>query len=185
MNIPASLSGSDRQRSLSDILWLFKRLVVVLLCGLVPLLSSCDGGLEPAEKPLIAGLVTFKGGTASWPPADSVKEVRIVAFRVYPPQDIVSEVLNERAYFTQQGLPLFGDTTSYVIELPTPPPGHIAAVVAALRYGDNIMADWRVIGLYTATGDNNTPTPLNPAGQSSNRNINITVDFDNLPPQPF
>ena len=58
------------------------------------------------------------------------------------------------------------------------------AVVAALRYGDNIMADWRVIGLYT-TGDVNIPTPLDLTGNSARHDINITVDFANLPPQPF
>ena len=161
------------------------RFAALLLSCIVPLLAACDGGLEPAEKPVIAGVVTFKGGGDSWPPADSVKEVRIVAFRVYPPQDIISEVLNERAYFTQQSLPLFADTASYSIELPNPPPGRIAAVVAALRFGDNIMADWRVIGLYTTSGDNSTPSPLDLTGSAAQRNIHITVDFDNLPPQPF
>ncbi len=185
MNIPTSLSGGNRRRNLPDFSGFCTRLAALFLCGLVSVLSACDGGLEPAEKPLISGMITFKGGNSSWPPADSVREVRIVAFRVYPPQDIISEVLNERAYFTQQSLPLFGDTASYTIELPNPAPDHIAAVVAALRYGDNIMADWRVIGLYSTSGDNSTPSPLNLVDQPSNRNINITVDFDNLPPQPF
>lgn len=155
----------------------------ICLC-LAFLWTACDGGLEPADKPVISGTVTYVGGADAWPPADSIREVRVVAFRSYPPEDIIGEVLGERAYFTQQSLPPFADTSSYVIELPSPAPDRIAAVVAALRYGDNIMADWRVIGVYTTSGDQSEPTALDLSG-SARRDINITVDFDNPPPQPF
>lgn len=185
MNIPTSQSGALTQQKKPDFRSFPVRFAALLLFAVSSLFAGCDGGLEPAAKPQISGLVTFVGGVQSWPPSDSIREVRIVAFREYPPKDIISEVLNERAYFTQQGLPLYSDTASYAIDLPSPPPGRMAAVVAALRYGDNIMADWKVIGVYTVSGNHSTPSPLNLASQPTQRNINITVDFDNLPPQPF
>lgn len=155
------------------------------------LLSSCDGGLDPIAagketeaKPSISGLITYKNGPAAWPPADSIKDIRVVAFTRYPPPDIIAEVLGQKAFFTET-MPVAVDSSSYRIELPSPSPSSIAAIVVAQQYGNDITKEWRVIGIYSATGDNSQPTTLDLTSTTSWRNINITVDFSNLPPQPF
>jgi hypothetical protein len=155
------------------------------------LLVSCDSGLDPVAtgketeaKPSISGLITYKNGASSWPPADSIKDIRVVAFTRYPPPDIIAEVLGQKAFFTE-AMPVGVDSSSYRIELPSPLPAGIAAIVVAQQYGNDITKDWRVIGIYSATGDNTQPTALDLTTASIWRNINITVDFSNLPPQPF
>lgn len=165
-----------------------------LYCGvilLLLLLVSCDGGLDPLtarqqaeSKPAISGLITYRGGEAAWPPADSIKDIRVVAFTRYPPPDIIAEVLGQKAFFTVT-MPVAVDSSSYKIELPSPPPPAIAAIVVAQQYGDDITQDWRVIGIYSVTGDNTQPSALDLTTQTVWKNINITVDFSDLPPQPF
>lgn len=165
-----------------------------LWCGIMlmlTVLSSCDGGLDPIAaskatdaKPSISGLITYKNGPSAWPPADSIKDIRVVAFTRYPPPDIIAEVLGQKAFFTET-MPVAVDSSSYRLELPSPMPTSIAAIVVAQQYGNDITKDWRVIGIYSATGDNTQPTPLDLTSTTVWKNINITVDFSNLPPQPF
>lgn len=152
--------------------------------------SSCNGGLDPIAAqqqqkalPSISGTITYKGGIDAWPPADSIKDIRVVALTRYPPPDIIAEVLSKKAYFTD-GLPSPADTTTYIITFPSPAPQRLAAIVVAQQYGEDITKHWRVIGIYSLTGDNQ-PSPVDLGIQATQQHIDITVDFSNLPPQPF
>lgn len=170
---------------------LLHRLYGVILClCILGMVSSCDSGLDPiaaqqAHKalPSISGTITYKGGVATWPPADSVKDIRVVAFTRYPPPDILAEVLSQKAYFTNQ-LPSPADSTSYTISFPAPSPQRLAAVVVAQQYGPDIQKHWRVIGIYSLTG-NNQPSSIDFSTTTAQQHVDITVDFANLPPQPF
>jgi len=163
---------------------LFKILTGIVL--VLPLLMSCQEGLEPPppeQKSFIGGKITFIGGAENWPPEDSVFAVRVVAFKDYPPKDIITELISGNAYFTLESLPLFIDSTSFSIEIPETPV-IFKYIAVALQYTDDIMSQ-RAIGVYTLTGDYTLPSSVEiKTGQKIN-NIDIEVDFNDLPPQPF
>lgn len=158
-------------------------MIKILLPLLIVVLISCNEGLAPppAISPsYIKGNLTYKGGKSKWPPSDSVKDIRVVAFRNYPPKDVVSEVTNGTAFFTDSKLKFVdSDTFSIVI---AKPPLDIQYLVVAQNYGT--ILQWHAIGVYSISGDNTKPTTINiTPGKVYNADINI--DFDNLPPQPF
>lgn len=159
--------------------------IVTTLIIISYLLMGCDGGLHPPEpipKSYIAGTVYFINELSDWPPADSVIEIRVVAFKTYPPKDIISEIINKQAYFTIDTLPRFVDSARYYIDIPDAPT-IISYIVVAQRYGT--IMQWRAIGVWTITGDKTKPSELNIDWGMHFDSINIEVDFKNLPPQPF
>lgn len=162
---------------------------MILIClSFMFLLASCDMGLapkEPAKKSFISGLITYKGGVSNWPPADSVLEIRLVAFKNYPLSDsssILKELTEGNAYFTLDTLPRFVDSSTYYLEI-NDPPALLKYIAVAQRYGN--LFQWRVIGVYYGTGDSIKPASVMVTPGDNVRNININVDFQNLPPQPF
>lgn len=145
---------------------------------------SCDHGLKPPEvdtstqyeEPGFGGIVYFKG---TWP--DTIYDLRVVAFRNYPPKNIISEVIEGKAKFSQS-LPRRVDSAKYEVLTDT---GRWEYIVVALQYGANIFSDWKAIGVYDTTKSDTIPTPLYiPPGRFI-RGINIVCDFRNPPPQPF
>ncbi|CUS96331.1 hypothetical protein [Candidatus Kryptobacter tengchongensis] len=152
---------------------------VKFLLPLFLLFYSCDHGLKPPEQyeePGFGGTVYFKG---TWP--DSVYDLRVVAFRNYPPQNIISEVIEGKAKFSQS-LPVKVDSVKYEVSADT---GKWEYVVVALQYGSNIFSDWKAIGVYDTTPNDTIPTPIYIPFGKFLRGINITCDFNNPPPQPF
>ncbi len=164
-------------------------LYAVILATL--LLGGCDKGLAPPEEiglekvTGISGTIIFQ----NWPPPDSVKELRLVAFRNFPPANIFQELLLGQAFAypaiddDSTKIPLFVDQYEFkwVNGLPA---GTYGYLVVAQRYGDNLFADWRAVGQYDLDTDS-LPSPITvPEGQLV-RNIFIGVDFKNLPIQPF
>ncbi len=148
------------------------------------IISSCDEGLAPpppVKKASISGTITYISGKDKWPPKDSVLDIRVVAFKNEPPKDILGEVTSGNAFFTGS-LPSFTDTSSYFLEF-IEPPLTIKYLVAAQQYGS--IFDWRVIGVWTLNGDNTKPSSINIEPGKNYKNINIKVDFEHLPPQPF
>jgi hypothetical protein len=160
-----------------------------VLLGIIltlPLFYSCQEGLEPPppdQKSFIGGKITYLGGADSWPPEDSVHAVRVVAFKDYPPQDIITELISGNAYFTLESLPFFVDTVSFSIEIPDTPVT-FKYIAVALQYTDDIMTQL-AIGVFTLTGDKTLPSPVELNTGERINNINIEVDFNDLPPQPF
>ena len=152
----------------------------------VLLLSAC-GGLDPTVVPTftgVSGTITYVGGSAAWPPADSVLEVRVVAFEERPtdPAQVFGAILAGRAAFTDT-MPRRVDQSSYALAV-TDAPRTFGYVVVALRYGPDIQLNWRMLDVYTLTGDATQPTPLT-VNILDDKRVNFRVDFSNLPPQPF
>lgn len=153
---------------------------------LIFLFASCQEGLEPPpaeQKSFIAGKITFAGGSENWPQEDSVHAVRVVAFKDYPPKDIMTELLTGNAYFTMESLPLFVDTASFSLEIPDTPVV-FEYIAVALQYTEQITSQL-AIGVYTVTGDKSEPSPVELQTGERRNDIDIEVDFDDLPPQPF
>jgi hypothetical protein len=153
------------------------------------MVTACDHGLVPPPeepelmKPGFGGAIWYSG---KWPPSDSLKDLRIVAFRDFPPKDIVSEVLsgNAEVYppLGSSSLPFGVDSTNYSFFVPA---GTYEYIAVAQQYGPNVFADWKAVGVYTMDPYSATPaTVVVPSGPFV-WGIDLIVDFDHPPPQPF
>jgi hypothetical protein len=161
-----------------------------ILCLIISIfIHKCDHGLEPPEPEIkktgISGIIYYQ----NWPPSDSILyDLRLILFRNFPPQDIFSEVMSGEAVvypaISDNHLPYYTDTTSYLIEVN---PGTYEYVVVAQQYEPNLylQESWRVVGQYDTTLSDTLPTAVTVIKDSVLQSINIHVDFDNLPIQPF
>lgn len=154
-------------------------IAIVILCG-------CDG-LDPTIAPPpftgLSGTITYKDGPAAWP-ADSIYDVRVVVFDSIPrtPQQILPAILGGKAVFTTQ-LPARVESSTYELQIPGAP-RTFTYVVVAMRYGPDIAADWRMLSVVDIDGDPSRPASVH-VERDRRVNIDFTVDFANLPPQPF
>lgn len=145
--------------------------------------TGCNEGLAPTElsdKTTINGIVIYKNGISDWPPADSIKDLRVAAFKNYPPNNIISEIISKNAYFTET-MPFNVSSSTFSLDI-ADAPAEIKYIAIAQNFGE--LLDWRVLGVYTLSGDNSQPTPIS-VKKGKTYNIDINVDFKNLPPQPF
>lgn len=166
-------------RNLASRSWLMLAAVVLLLFA-----SACeDHGLLPPTEMTIPGFSGTLHIRGTWPPQDSVRDLRVAAFRNYPPKDLLSEVLGGSAVFSD-GLPHGMDSIAYRVQAEALR-GVFAYVVVAQNYGPDPFQHWRAVGVYTVSGDVRAPSPIDVGGGRFLRDIDITVDFIDLPPQPF
>lgn len=139
--------------------------------------SGCDHGLAPPLiKPGFGGRIAYQG---KWPPADSIQRLAVVAFKRFPPTNIVLDVLSGEAVY-DTALARNVEVQEYKIFAD---PGTFEYVVVAQQYGPNIFSDWRVIGVYTDDPERRRPKAVVIPPGTFVPNININVDFHNLPPQ--
>lgn len=155
--------------------------------------AGCDTGLAPINEPSgFSGVIRFK----NWPPADSVRDLRIVAFETYPRDSagILLTLLSGRAAVypadlsSKGSLPKFVDSTPYEfntkngINLKVQQYNYI---VVAQLYGSNSFTDWRPAGVYTTEPNTFNPSPVRVLLHKITPNIDIEVDFHNPPPKPW
>jgi len=152
------------------------KLLYILIISI--LIYSCDGGLEPLPKSMIIGTVYYHN---DWLPDSSIKDLRVVAFKNYPPNDILTEVLSGEAVFSESLLPFFTDSSTFSIDVPDAPINYNYIAIAR-QYGS--LFDWDAIGVFTDDYINFTPKSLY-IDKHSFKRISIVVDFKNYPPQPF
>lgn len=155
-----------------------KAVKIALVLCLVSSFESCDHGLElpPAVKPGFGGRITYKG---KWPPADSIKILAVVAFKRFPPSNIVGDVLSGEAVFdTTLKRNVESQDYRFLTE-----PGTFEYIVVAQQYGPDIFSQWRVVGVYTDDPERIRPKSVLVTNEAFVSNVNINVDFDNLPPQ--
>ncbi|MCB0281818.1 MAG: hypothetical protein KDF60_04495 [Calditrichaeota bacterium] len=149
-------------------------------------LITCDHGIAPDNESSsitgISGSVYFR----NWPPADSIKLLKMVVFYNFPPKDILSEVLNDSAFAyptaLTESLPYGIDSLHYEMELKA---GRYGYIVIAQQYGDDIFNDWRAVGQHDKTPADSLPTAVFVEKGILKTNIDIIVDFNQLPVQPF
>ncbi len=155
-------------------IWILTFLSVILL-------ASCQSGLNPEiqKDSKLLGKLIFTSGRASFPPKDSIKDMRVVAFKTYPPTNVVADVLTGNAFFTDETLDYSKDTVDFEITIPNPPV-ELHYIVAGYQYGS--IMEWRVIGVYHKGTDSITSLKTE---KGKNYEIEIFVDWNNLPPQPF
>ena len=155
---------------------------VILLC-----IYSCDHGLKPtapqaADRAGISGMISY----SNWPPADSLFDLGVVVFKIYPPENIFEEISAGRAFvypaIGNESLPFYTESTTYMIQLD---PGYYEYIAIAQQYGSNLFTDWLAAGQYDTLYSDEFPTAITVVSGEILENINIKVDFDSLPPQPF
>jgi hypothetical protein len=166
-----------------------KFLLPLILCLLV---IGCDGGLAPPPPVELgfSGTVHFAPGY--WPPSDSIYSLWIFASQVYPldsikvltglfgnpmtiflypsiNQSLSRDQVDSLAY----SFPLKAGTYKYV--------GVIQQVSPSLT---NIRA-FRVVGFYKDSIDASQPGIVEVNDSYQTRGVDMDVDFQNPPPQPF
>jgi len=139
-------------------------------------ISPETGGLSPLPYG-ISGMIYFR----NWPPTDSIRDLRLVAFKNYPSQSIVTEVLQGSARYTETLQPYKADSIAYTLLLSPLPPGKIAFIAVGQQFGPNVQADWRLVGEYVDTASQGAV--FVPA-DSIISGINIRVDFNNISSLP-
>ncbi|MCL4510981.1 MAG: hypothetical protein M1470_07925 [Bacteroidetes bacterium] len=180
---------TEAQSSLIKIRILRRRVLVVFFlfgCGCAALgviLSGCTHGLEPFKvQPGFGGTIRF---VLPWPPHDSVRDIRVVAFYDYPPKNIIGEVLSGQAKvyppIGSTPLPTFVDSLQYTFDTD---PATFQYLVVALQYGPNVFSDWKVVGAYGYSHGVGSPKPVIIPEDSYVNGIDIEVDFQNTPPTP-
>ncbi len=153
--------------------------------SLLIFLSGCNHGLAPLPvQPGFGGTIKF---VSTWPPQDSVYDIRVVAFYDYPPTNIIGEVESgsARVYpaISANPWPLFVNSLAYSFSLDSSSTFQYVAV--ALRYGANIFADWKVVGAYGYSHGVGEPKTVVIPPNTIINNIDIEVDFKNIPPTPL
>lgn len=144
------------------------------------MLLSCQAGLEPigSQKAVIKGVVHFKN---DFPHDSTIKDMRVVAFKSYPPADIINEVLSGEAIFSASLLPISTDSAAFSINIENFPV-KFKYIAVARQYGT--LFEWDAIGVYTDDYIEFTPLEVY-ISKNQDYKVDITVDFNNRPPQPF
>lgn len=165
--------------------------LIVFVILTLPLIHNCNHGLSPSNEKRtnpsnltgISGAIIYQ----NWPPPDSLVDLRLIAFRKYPsPDSIFIEIIQGTAVVyppidTSAHLQFNANFEEYVMELPA---GRFDYIVVAQQYGNDLFSDWQAVGQYDTDADS-LPSPINVIQDSLLEDININVDFKNLPIQPF
>jgi hypothetical protein len=167
-----------------------KRIIksILLLPVFLLLLDGCDHGLEPSRpvQPGFSGLIRFQG---AWP-ADTL-EIRLIASQAWRTftsfTEIITLVVNTDSVKiypppADPGLPMGRDSVYYEFPVPASTYRYIAVVQ---RFGTNPFADWRIIGVYDGGSGTQEPVDVVVPTNQIVPDINILVDFNNPPQQPF
>ncbi|HLA68601.1 MAG TPA: hypothetical protein VJN65_02780 [Bacteroidota bacterium] len=152
------------------------------------ILLSCDGGLTlpPEVEPGLSGSLTVQG---PWPPQDSVKTLWIFASQIFPldSSKIASGILANKILLypsIAESLPYNFTSLSFNFALP---PATYYYVGVLQRFGDNLLDpnSYRVVGVNSDPGSPGIPRTVTVQEFEVVTGMNVTIDFYNLPPQPF
>ena len=164
-------------------------LPAVFLAGAL-LYAGCDTGLTPLDEPSgFGGTIRF----TNWPPPDSCRELRLVAFETYPSDsnNILLALISGQAVFYpalgDTGIRRFTDSVSYewTTKKTSLQVKKYDYVVLAWRYGANILSDWKPAGVFTTKPNSFEPAPLRILLHRIVTKIDFSVDFRNPPPKPW
>ncbi len=170
---------------------MFAKARIGTLAALMLTALACNEELGPLHEPSgFSGVIRFH----NWPPADSIWEMRIVAFAVLPTDSagIIPLLLAGKAaaYPPVSGdyLPTLVDSVVYSFTTVSGTNLQVEEypyVAVMYQYGPNIFHDWRPAGVYSGLVGSFSPAPLRVLLHRVTPGINIDVDFHNLPPIPW
>jgi hypothetical protein len=166
---------------------------LLIVCAMAAL--SCDGGLSPTPppKPGISGTVYFAKGTWPGTPSspDSLSNLWIFASQEYP----LDSALVLSGLFSSPptvflypslaaNLPFYVDSVQYDFELPVGLYRYIG-VIQHISPDYTSIRSLRVVGFFVDSADSSNPLQASVRDGIVTSGVNITVNFHNLPPQPF
>lgn len=170
---------------------MFRKIKIIVPVLILFSFVACDKGIEPKdenEPTGFSGTVTF---VSEWPA--EVKRAFVVVFK--DPLLAATDFSITNLKFLSLEIPL--DISSYRFSsldssfIPTNPgpflPGRYAYVAVAYQTTDQLSLarkDWYVVGIYYAFGNTSDPATMVVTENIFLKDINITCDFNNLPPQP-
>ncbi|MBW7888657.1 MAG: hypothetical protein H3C35_09905 [Bacteroidetes bacterium] len=165
---------------------MIKSVLVYAVCVIV--IWGCDQGLQPAEitSPGFKGKII---SLSSIPPADSLLDLRVAAVPYDPTDSSIAAIFRD-IFSVPQVIPFTPRTVvldslrqaSY--ELSTDERKYVYVAVVQ-QYGDSIFVNWRVVGIYGYTKAHPSPLPVVVEKGRMRSDIDIYVDFYDMPPQPF
>ncbi|MBP9211291.1 MAG: hypothetical protein KBF97_00755 [Bacteroidetes bacterium] len=162
---------------------LFHSCLLVMLFSL----SACDKGLDPntVSEPGFGGTITYAD---VFPPSDSLRDLRLVAVPYYPIdtlfQPLILKVIDGVIPFSADLRASAGPGQSVPYSMFLKPKTYYYVAVVQ-QFGIDPFSHWKVVGVYTSSPTDTIPKVLNVADGTFVPNINISVDFYHLPPQPF
>lgn len=154
-------------------------------------LLACDKGIKPKdvnEQTGFGGTVNFIG---EWPV--EIKRTFIVVFKdpLLTPGDFTItnlKFLSLEIPFGVQTYHYSSLDSAYIPQNPGPfLPGTYSYIAVAQQTTENLSLsrrDWFVAGIYYAYGNTTEPGTMVISENNFLKNINITCDFNNPPPQP-
>jgi hypothetical protein len=153
------------------------------------LYSGCDqSGLNPDEyqEPGFSGTITFIG---TIPPADSIRDLRIVAVPYYPVDTTFAELFDK---IVNKGIIPFSEsfsgnvapstTVAYAMNVKPQAYRYVAVVQ---MYGINFLNDWKVVSVFGYSPSDPNPKTVTVSDGIQTKGVNFVVDFYSLPTQPF
>ena len=158
-----------------------KRCNTIIFIILSLFLSSCDKGLEPPEVVSPAVLNVSINFINDWPKKDSVFALRVAAFKLPPSESLINEVLNGNAKISEiiTDYDIDNKNIQFVYkDLPI----DLKYIVVAWQYETGITAQ-RIVGVYNNSNKSEPSTVSLNNGETVN--IDIEVDWNDFPPQPF
>ncbi len=164
------------------------RYVTLLSAAVFLSLAGCnEQGLDPNDvtEPGFRGTISF---ISKRPPADSLKDLRIVAVPYFPIDTlflpIILKVVEGTIPFGENITSKADSGTYHSYEmLVKPQVYHYIAVVQ--QFGPDVFSHWKVVGVHSFEQAPFLPKPVAVKDGVMSTGVDITVDFYNLPPQPF
>ncbi len=164
------------------------KVIATFVVSLVFLSCGDDSGLvEYYPTPALVGKIKF---ISKVPPVDSLKSMRIGASPFYPLYSTFDSILTQgiltgkipvTSTLNLEGLDS-GDVINFTFDLP---PGEYKYIALLHQYGTNFLTDWQVISVYGSTKTIPNPKSLTLTQKGKIYDVDLIVDFKNLPPQPF
>ncbi len=170
-----------------------KSIFIFLLLSIFVCIISCDHGLAPPTKEIIeqgiTGTIYYRG---TFP--DSLKEHRLFAAKMYRKFSSMNEIMmlifsgsdSIHIYpsIIQPALSLTKeDSIKYRFVLP--PASYKYFAVAQTTGSIFDSTKWKIVGVYSSDSLRIIPDEVVVQPGMFLRDVNIYVDYDNLPPQPF
>lgn len=173
-----------------------KIFLVLSAVTLLTLTYRCDKGIEPAaailpEQTGFSGKVTFVG---NWHTGITRTHIFVFKNAIQDTNDFsflnLSAVIDPIPYGSAE-FPYNSIDMNYIEHAFLPvfkitPGEHAYVIVAQSKNPDISFArkDWVVVGVYNAGGDQSKPKSLIIQDGKITTDVDITVDFNNPPPQP-
>ncbi|MBA4407489.1 hypothetical protein C0389_09455 [bacterium] len=172
--------------------------IFFVFAALAPLIfiSSCDKGIEPADylppgTTGFSGKITFVG---NWPSGITRTHLFVFKNAIQSNNDfsflnlsaVIDPVPNGSREFNYNSVDMNYIEHSFLPDFKIQTGEHAYVIVAQSKSAEISFAraDWVIVGIYSIGGDQSKPKKLIIETGKMTTGVDITVDFNNLPPQP-